>query len=418
MKRKNHWVLFAILLLALINLSPSNTSTPPHSDRTGEFEPAQPKALETEQEPKSLKVAVQMTESEFSRLQQMNSKISDELDIDVELTNFPYESDYTSVQNELRLGEAPDVLLLNNIWVRRFAAEGFLSPTESYYSGSLTGELLTASLAPGEWNGYMWSVPMDADTYVWVVDKHRIEDAGLSLPDNAKKWKQLISAYEEKQGIPYLFALDFSDPYAVLSLLWQLSGNDEDDKTGGAFLPEDTMEQAVLSIEGIRHLLLDLEGAELKELSSSLMEGKAMFALVRWSDVAALMDAGMDIVYPNLDDPTAGWMWIDGRSYVVSAQSANKDAAGQWIAAMTDQSAQRQWYEETGKLPVLKTIYYQSTRGGLPAWIPASFVNNSGLIPADIRFPEWLQKFAEIAAPFLANEKDASAFLMEWKSDL
>lgn len=418
MKRKNHWVLFAILLLALINLSPSNTAIPPASDRTGEFEPAQPKALETEQEPKSLKVAVQMTESEFSRLQQMNSRISRELDMDVELTNFPYESDYTSVQNEFRLGEAPDVLLLNNIWVRQFAAEGYLSPTESYYSGSLTGELLPASLAPGEWNGYMWSVPMDADTYVWMIQKSRVEDTGFALPDNAKKWKQLISTYEEKQGIPYLFALDFTDPYAVLSLLWQLSGNDKDDKTGAAFLPEGAMEQAVLSIEGIRHLLLNLEGAELQELSSSLNEGTAMFALVRWSEAAGLMDAGMDMVYPNLDDPAAGWMWIDGRSYVVSAQSANKDAAGQWIAAMTDQSAQRQWYAETGKLPVLKTIYYQSTRSGLPAWIPASFVNSSGLIPADPRFPEWLQGFGEIAAPFLANERDATAFLRAWKSEL
>lgn len=418
MKRKNHWVLFAILLLALINLSPSNTATPPNSDRMGELEPAQPKTLETEQEPKSLKVAVQMTESEFFRLQQMNSKISEELLIDVELTNFPYESDYTSVQNELRLGEAPDVLLLNNIWVRRFAAEGYLSPTESYYSGSLTGELLTASLAPGEWNGYMWSVPMDADTYVWVLDKHHIEDAGLSLPDNAQKWMQLISAYEEKQAMPYLFALDFSDPYAVLSLLWQLSGNDKADKSGEAFLPDEAMEQTAHSIEGIRHLLLNLEDAELKEISSNLREGKTGFALVRWSEAASYLDAGMDILYPNLDDPTAGWMWIDGRSYVVSAQSANKDAAGQWIAAMTDQLAQRQWYEETGKLPVLKTIYYQSTRSGLPAWIPASFVNHAGLIPADTRFPEWLQQFSDIAAPFLADEKDARNFLAEWKADL
>ncbi|GIO39138.1 hypothetical protein J41TS12_39990 [Paenibacillus antibioticophila] len=418
MKRKNHWVIFAILLLALINLSPSNTATPPSSDRTGEFEPAQPKVLETEQEPKSFKVAVQMSESEFSRLQQMNSKISEELNMDVELTNFPYDSDYTSVQNELRLGEAPDVLLLNNIWVRRFAAEGYLSPTESYYSGSLTGELLTASLAPGEWNGYMWSVPMDADTYVWMIQKDRVQEAGLSLPKNADDWMQLISTYEEKQGIPYLFAFDFSDPYAVLSLLWQLSGNGEDDKSGGAFLPDEARERAVLSIEGIRHLLLNLEGTELKELSSSLNEGKAMFALVRWSEVAGRMDAGTDIIYPNLDDPAAGWMWIDGRSYVVSAQSANKDAAGQWIAAMTDQFEQRQWYEGTGKLPVLKTIYYQSTRGGLPAWIPASFVNNSGVIPADTGFPEWLQKFSEIAALFLADQMDVHTFLMEWKADL
>lgn len=417
MKRKNHWVLFAILLLALINLSPSNTATPPNSDRRGDFEPVQPQEQETEQEPKSLKVAVQVTESEFLRLQQMNSKISEELHIDVELSNSPDESDYASVQTALRLGEAADVLLLNNIWVRRFAAEGYLLPTESYYSGSLTGELVNASLTPGEWNGYMWSVPMDADTYVWMVQKDLVENAGLTLPMNAKEWKELITIYKEEPTLPYLFALDFSDPYAFLSLLWQLSGHDENDKAEEVFRPDDTIEQTVLSIEEIRHLLLNLEDNESNEMSASWVEGKAGFTLVRWSEAASYVEAGMEVLYPNLDDLAAGWMWMDGRSYVVSAQSANKDAAGQWIAAMTDPLAQRQWFEETGRLPVLKTIYYQSARSGLPSWIPASFVNNSGMIPSDTTFPEWMQAFGEIAAPFLAESKDAGTFLQEWSSN-
>lgn len=418
MKRKNHWVLFAILLLALINLSPSNTSVPSKSEKPGELEPAQPQTLETEQEPKQLQVSVQLSEAEFLRLQQMNNKISEELQIDVDLKNIPYESNYASLQGELELGEAPDILLLNNTWIRRFAAEGYLSPTESYYLGSLTGELLSASLAPGEWNGYVWSVPMDTDSYVWVYHRTRIEELGYSLPNNGDEWMKLVSGYEQGQVSPYLFALDYSDPYAVLSLMWQLSGSGWSAEADAPVLTGKETEPTVHSLEALRPALLNLQGMGQNEVLAGLNEGKVGFALLRWSE-ARQINSNLGILYPNLDDPAAGPMWIDGRSYVVSAQSANKEAAGQWIAGMTDQLAQRQWSEDTGHLPVLKTIYYQATRNGLPSWIPASFVNGSGtLIPADTRLPEWIHHFSEIAAPFLSGEKDANTFLKEWSAKL
>lgn len=155
-KRRNHWLLFAILLLALINLSPSKNSANISNEDVGNAEMIHPPSPEKVQEEGHLKILVQMDEADFTLLQQMNQSYMNTHPIQVELVNIPPEASYSSTELQLELGESPDVLLLDNVWIRRFAAEGYLLPTENYYFGSLTGEVLSSSLAQNEWNSYVW----------------------------------------------------------------------------------------------------------------------------------------------------------------------------------------------------------------------------------------------------------------------
>ncbi|GJM81320.1 hypothetical protein HMSSN139_38160 [Paenibacillus sp. HMSSN-139] len=221
MKRKNHWVLFAILLLALINLSPSEETTLVRPEDRGEAQPVTPPEAQTLQETGHIQVAVQMNESDFHRLEEMNRQFTVSHPVEVDLVNVPVEESYASFQRQLmKLGESPDILLLDNVWIRRFAAEGYLLPTEGYYSGSLSGEVLSASLIPNEWNGYVWGVPLDVDPYVLVYDADKLKLLGLERPPaSADDWNALVSAFKKQHSQPYLLGLDYRDPYAAATLL-------------------------------------------------------------------------------------------------------------------------------------------------------------------------------------------------------
>lgn len=416
MKRKNHWVLFAILLLALINLSPSETSTLMRSEDQGETEPITPQSLETEKDPGSISVAVQLNESDFLRLQQLNQQVVDEYHIEVELRNLPAGKDYSAIRQELELGDSPDVLLLNNTWIRRFASGGYLLPTESYYSGSLTGEVLSASLTQNEWNGYVWAVPMDADPYVWVYHPGKLKEAGLEFPASGSDWGALLNAYKKHPSSPYLFALDFNDPYAVMSFMWQLTGQRGSTDETSLFKPTEELEAVVQQLDTMKPFMTTLGAPGEEEMWNKLFNGEAAFALVRWSDAKRHQHPNLKIVYPDQESP-AGGAWVGGRSYAVSARSGNKEAAGLWITAMTTQLQQRQWFDLTGYLPVLKTMYYQASRNGLPTWIPASFVNGKGTpLPVGPGIPLLMEKYGALSSSFLYGELSYKSYLSELES--
>ncbi|MEF2964692.1 extracellular solute-binding protein [Paenibacillus sp. M1] len=412
MKRKNHWVLFAILLLALINLSPSETSTLTRSEDYDEAEPVAPQNQETEQDLGTISVAVQLPEDEFLRLQQINEKVMDEYRVQVELTNLPPEDNEASIRQKLALGDSPDILLLNNAWIRRFASAGYLLPTESYYSGSLSGEVLSASLNQSEWNGYIWAVPMDADPYVLIYNPESLKKLGTELPASKNAWQDLIAAFKKQQSSPYIFALDYRDPYAFMSLLWQLTGQAKPAEATSLFKPTEDVKAAVEQLDELRPNIADFLGAEGEEgIWNKLYNGEAVFALVKWSDAASHPHANIRVVYPDRESQ-AGAMWIGGRSYAVSARSDNTEAAGVWTSAMTSQLQQRTWYDETGYLPVLKTMYYQAARNGLPSWIPASLVNGKGTpLPAGAGIPSSMEKYAQLSSAFLNGELGVKPYL-------
>ncbi|MDU2241150.1 MAG: extracellular solute-binding protein, partial [Paenibacillus sp.] len=259
MKRKNHWVLFAILLLALINLSPSEEMTLDRPEDRGEAQPVTPPEAQTLQETGHIQVAVQMNESDFRRLEDMNRQFTVSHSVEVDLVNVPAEESYASFQRQLmKLGESPDILLLDNIWIRRFAADGYLLPTEGYYSGSLSGEVLSASLIPNEWNGYVWGVPLDVDPYVLIYDAAKLKQLGMERPPaSADDWNALISAFKKQHSQPYLLGLDYRDPFAAATLLWQIGGGWKPGESGPFFAMKDNMPLSVQQLELIQPALLD-----------------------------------------------------------------------------------------------------------------------------------------------------------------
>ncbi|MFD1176034.1 extracellular solute-binding protein [Paenibacillus puldeungensis] len=419
MKRKNHWVLFAILLLALINLSPSEETAQVLSDNDGDVQPMTPPQRVTLQEKGHIQVAVQMDESDFLYLQKMNQQFMEDHLIQVELVNIPPEKRYATYQKEqLKLGNSPDVLLLDNGWIRRFAADGYLLPTESYFSGSLSGEVLSASLTPNEWNGYVWGVPMDTDPYVYVYNPTLLKQYGIEHPpDSAEAWGTLFALYHKQPFAQHLLALNFDDPNAVMTLLWQMGGGlKPGEQDGSLFAMTGELQNSLQRLEQIRPILWNarLASTAAEDLWNQFYNGDVAFILTKASEAKKHQFPRASISFPKLKQDRMT-TWIGGRSYVVSSQTQNPEAAGLWISAMTSQQNQLRWYEFTGNLPVIKTIYYDPDMSDLPKWVPASLPAGSGIsMPAEASLPRKMEKFSKLSESFL----NGSMTLKQFKESL
>ncbi|WMT42422.1 extracellular solute-binding protein [Paenibacillus sp. D2_2] len=415
MKRRNHWVLFALLLLALINLSPTEKSTMVGSkDQERTTEPVKPPSQEKVRDNGRIKVAVRLPESEFNELKAMNDSFMQEHSTEVELVNLPTGEDYTSLQQQFELGASPDVVLLDNVWVRRYAAGGFLLPTESYYSGSLTGEVLSASLAQDEWNGYVWGVPLDADPYVWVYDSEVLREIGHSFPSTLEEWHALIEAWNEFNSPAYLLGLDYNDPYAMMSLLWQLGAKGQGKQEGAeSIFNKKSLNEAVPLLEQLQPYMIDTSDDESSDRWIGGNRQDAVITLIPSTEARKYPYRGKKIFFPEPLE-SGNKMWISGRSFVVTARSKHRDTAGLWISAMTAQIQQRQWHEKTGHLPALKTLYYQAMRSGLPDWVTASFVKGQGITqPVTTNLPELMQQLQETSRSFLYNDINAKQYLKQ-----
>lgn len=416
-KRKNQWLLFAILLLALINLSPSENSTLIRQNNPREAEPEViPNQVDLE-ETGHIKVGVQLSNDEFVRLQLMTKQFMEEYPVDVELMNMPANEDYYELKRQLEIGESPDVLLLDNTWVRNFAVDGYLMPAENYYSGALTGEVLSASLAQNEWNGYLWGVPFDVDPYVWVYNSSRFKsDTGMELPVIPNDWSQLLEKHTSygEQLPGELLALDFTDPYALMSLIWQLGGHVEQDGNASLFDKHENLESALQRLDKLRPYLVNMnKSSGSGDIWAKVNQGDIAAALVRFSEASKNYSSLMEIVFAGSDEMT-GTMWIAGRSYVVSARTDNKDAAGMWITEMTTQIKQRQWIEMTDHLPVFKNMYYQAVQMGLPNNIPASLISvKKSSIPVGAELPAQMKLFSELSNTFYNGGYTSNEFLSE-----
>jgi len=415
MKRRNHWVLFALLLLALINLSPTEKSTMVGTkDQERTTEPVIPPSQEKVRDNGRIKVAVRLPESEFNELKTMNETFMRENSTEVELVNVSEGEDYTSLQQQFELGVSPDIVLLDNVWVRHYAAGGFLLPTESYYSGSLTGEVLSASLSQDEWNGYVWGVPLDADPYVWVYDSEVLKEVGHSFPSTTEEWLALIESWNEFNSQAYLLGLDYNDPYALMSLLWQLGAKGQGKQESAEFIfNKKGLDNAVLLLEQLQPYMINTGNDESSDHWIGANRQDALIKLISSTEARKYPYRGKKIFFPEPLE-SGNKMWIAGRSFVVTARSRNRDIAGLWISAMTTQIQQRQWYEKTSHLPALKTLYYQAMGSGLPDWVTASFVKGQGIAqPVSAKLPELMQQLQETSQSFFDNDITAKQYLKQ-----
>ncbi|RUT36399.1 extracellular solute-binding protein [Paenibacillus zeisoli] len=417
MKQKNQWVLFAVLLLALISLSPGEDAAIPQPDRqTGISITPQPKQ-KTEKEVGNIKVAVSMTPEEFEWLNHINQSFMEEHHVQVELANIAEKDAYHTFKNSLDMGEAPDVLLMDNAWIREFASSGFLLPVEAYYSGQAGADSLSNSVSQNTWNGYVWGVPKDYDPYVVVYNRARLQDLGYTqLPQTSGEWSGLLASYNKNNRIPYLAALDPSDAYAVISLLWRMGGTPGDGKGNGFTLTAD-MKAAFQQIQEMKSKFYLVNGDSTEEqlTRKRLERGEILFYVTKASSFNGELSPSIEMEKPS-SQYDAHVLWLKGRSFCLTAQSRNAKTANAWISEITSSKQQASAYREEGKLPTMKTLYNQPDLKELLPWISA--IQSKGRIgsaPVDVKLPDYINRLSSNAVAYLTGTGSLKSFMVSFE---
>jgi len=351
LKRKNYWLLFAILLLSLTSLSPNlelSTSDGPHLSSNPGNQSALPSSGE-EGKPGPLRVAVSLTKAEFSELQAISERYTFSSGVKVEMVNVDHDHAEETLLRNLTIGDSPDIVMTDGRDILPLATQGYLLPVDVYQSAPGSTPL-TGLISLLQWNGYDWGVPLDIDPYVLVYSPQKLSELGTEkLPRSLEEWNNLLQNVREVKGSS-LLAMDTRNPYGYSALLESMGSN---------LLSED---EAPLQWTQNARDYFYLTSRYNVEIWDMLEEGKIAVAVLPLSEWQAHGNAALAAEAPLAKSNGKGLNALYSRCFALSAQSLMPEEAVNWLSFITSKPEQLSWLENTGRLPALDELY----RSGLP----------------------------------------------------
>ncbi|RKN86916.1 ABC transporter substrate-binding protein [Paenibacillus ginsengarvi] len=419
MFRHKYWLLLAAAVcFAIILISGLFSGTGRHSKpNAGEGSLADEPIPEAGAIQKRLRMAVSMQSKEFALLQQLKEQYQTaHPGIEVVLENMPDETVYAKLKKAAQLGEAPDVMLLDNNWLSEFAALGYLLPVDSMLTTGLQAEQMEQALAQVKWNGYLWGVPKNLDAYVVVYNAKRLNELGEKPPATTEELialhKQTHRPDEGKYGVYF----DAPDGRSFLSLVRMLGGAKTISKTS----PAELSDPAVLkSLESFLFPLSDSGKDDGKTLSRSfpqegatwkpweqLNQGKLVGYITKFSDWKMNDSAAVVMDKMPLPKDEAIWKgpWLTGNSFAISAKSESGKEAFELIRDLASTGALLKFWNAGGGLPAQASMYPAIKND-------AAFKTVAGYIDMDDALP---------AAPQRAKQMTVLQTLLEslWRGEV
>ncbi|AIQ48744.1 hypothetical protein R70723_24685 [Paenibacillus sp. FSL R7-0273] len=351
LKRKNYWLLFAVLLLALTSLSPSM-----ELDTTeGNNPPRQPQRLSQQPDSgdknnvSSLNIRVSMSSGELKALQRISSNYTLSTGIQVLISNVDNEENAVMLKQELATMESPDIIMTDGRNIADLATRGYLLPVDVYQSvpGSAP---LTVLIPQMQWNGYDWGIPLDIDPYVLVYSPQRLTELGFAEPPaSLEEWSGLLNQLRAEQeqnpdAEQYLLAMDSRNAYGFSALLASMGLSMEADYT------------AALDWVQIARSYFYLSSRFNTELWDMLQSGRLALAVLPLSEWQMNGNAALAVKAPA-GVPGTAYEAVHSRFFALPAGSANPETAVNWLAYITSATAQLEWLENTNRLPALEELY-------------------------------------------------------------
>jgi maltose-binding protein MalE len=320
-------------------------------------------------ESKSLKVTVSMQPAEYNvLLKKTEEYMLNHEDTHVELSNAV--DGYADLKKANELGNGPDLMLLDNLWVNEFASLGFLRPMDEFFTGEQQSHGITTLMNQVKWNGYLWAIPKDVDPYILVWNKKIAADNKWNhAPETVEEWLAWNKALMYPELGKYGIYFDTFDPYALLSLLSTLldnakntslfAGINEDPtlvkKIESFFVPQEELynsmylKQNYPSRDSIRDPWLMLKQGDIAAMVTTVSEYKQHTSSS--NELAALK------LIENDTFETINYGLLKGRSYALSSQSKNEILAIDWIKEMTSSETDLIAWDEAKLLQSLPTAY-------------------------------------------------------------
>lgn len=314
---------------------------------------------------KTIKASVSMSEKEFEFFTSLAKRFSEIHDgITIQTENVSPAEAYDKWKKAGQLGEAPDLMLLDNHWVQEFAALGFLQPVGEFFSSDQQNSRIATLMNQVKWNGYIWGVPKDVDPYILVWNKKTAVENKLDhapeTGDELLAWnKQLMKPDEGRYGI----YMDPSDPYAFMaaasavSSAWLENGKIWGDEAAAqkrleAFLaPQDEAWTGKTYAKNFPQATTLWSPWE--QLSKGQIAGMITTLSVFKSKVGN--DLAMASI-PNLTGDNQA-VWLKGRSFSVSSRTPYAKLLMDWIKEMTTPEMEILFWNEAKVLPAQKPAY-------------------------------------------------------------
>ncbi|MHA6530311.1 sugar ABC transporter substrate-binding protein [Paenibacillus sp. BAC0078] len=353
LRRRNYWLLFAILLLSLTSLSPSmelDTRDDSHPLRQPLNQSERP-ASGDKDSVKKLSIRVSLSNEEFKELERISNNYSLSTGVQVILSNVDSGDADEKLKQDLTIGDSPDIVMIDGRSITDLATRGYLLPVDIYQS--LPGSTPLTTLIPQmQWNGYDWGVPLDIDPYVLVYSPQRLSELGLTeVPRSMEQWNELLKRILEQQGKErYLLAMDSSNPYGYSAVLESMGGN---------LL---NINSALLEWTQNASSYFYLTSRYNTSIWDMLQDGKVAVAALPLSEWQQHGNSSLAAEAPVAAGSKIGYQALYSRFFALPAQSADPEAAVKWLAYVTSSTAQLDWLENTGRLPALDELY----RSGLP----------------------------------------------------
>ena len=353
-----------------------------------------------------LKVTVAMQPAEYSVLQKKSAEyMLNHENTHVELNNVIH--DYAELKKENELGNGPDLMLLDNLWVNEFAALGFLRPMDEFFTGEQQSHGITTLMNQVKWNGYLWAIPKDVDPYILVWNKKVANDNKWNhAPETVDEWLNWNKTLMHPEVGKYGIYLDTSDPYALLSLLSTLMDGAKDTSFLAGINNDPTL------VKKIENFFVPQEEvynpALLKQNYPALSSAKDPWLMLNQGDMAAMVTtvsefklhgnngnelAAMKLI-ENDTYETINYGLLKGRSYAISSQSKNEILAIDWIKEMTSRNTDLINWDETKLLQSLPTAYLTApisndSNSNSYIWL----INNGKVLPVEPQINKKLISF-------------------------
>lgn len=374
--------LFAVVLVSIAFMTSLfiGRTSPTTSDELNELDrnPSTSNYQEENDLHKKLTISVTMDENEFKELMSQSDlfEINNE-ELTIEFIRIEDQGAYEYYKRASQLGEAPDIMLLDNTWINELAALGYLAEVDEIFMSNIQTLQLSPMIKQAKWNGFLWAVPKEVDPYVIVWNKERlVEFEYEKIPDNIndlillnQKLKSLSENREQRKGI----YIDFHDPYALISLFLAFDEewfNDIESKFN--FSNADLLQKfkdffylnEMESENQSNKISTDFPLASEFDPWEKLNTGEIAIMITRLSEFNkyALEHIELTAFPLDRDTNTKPGGWLHGKSFAVSSKSTIKKEAFEWIQRLTTTEIQIELMKAGGGLPVMLSAYSEQNR--------------------------------------------------------
>lgn len=313
--------------------------------------PIQP---EVQKSMKQVRVAVSMNPAEFAALEQLQKQYHLIHGVEVKLENIPFSEVYARFKKASQLGEAADVMLLENMWMNEFSALGYLHAADEVLPLEQQTIYLEQTMQHNKWNGYVWGIPKDVNPYVIVYNSNRLKELQMELPPSTPVE---LAAFQIRVHRPnegkYGIYFNPQDSFAFFSLLWSMQSEAVLEKKGAA----DTESAKVLEPFFDTSRAFPAVSATWNPWEQ-LDKGNIAMMVVPLTEYKQNAKDSMSLLtLPATSQLRTKISWLRGRTYAVSSKSSVSAEAFKWIREMNAMDAQIKLWQAGGGFPALLPAY-------------------------------------------------------------